>query len=76
MTTFESNVIESARNNTNVQNLFYNNTIESMHFREKKEQSFKKENVNKVISTLQAIITLQQSDKIRSIYGLRSLSFE
>ena len=76
MTTFESNVIESARNNTNVQSLFYNNTIESMHFREKKEQSFKKENVKEVISTLQAIVTLQQSDKIRAIYGLRSLSFE
>ena len=35
-TTFESNVIESARNNINVQSLFY--TIESMHIREKKKQ--------------------------------------
>ena len=37
-TTFQRNVFGSARNNTNVQSLLYNSTIESMHFREKKAQ--------------------------------------
>ena len=40
-----------------------------MHFCEKKEQSFKKEDVKEVISTLQAIVKRQQSDEIRAIYG-------
>ena len=40
-----------------------------MHFRVKKEQSFKKKDVKEIISTLQAIVKLQQSDKIRVIYG-------
>ena len=35
-----------------------------MHFREKKEQSFKKEDVKEVISTLQAIVKQQQMMKL------------
>ena len=49
--------------------VFYSNTIESMHFREKEEQSFKKEDIKEVVSTLQAIVKRQQSDEIRAIYG-------
>ena len=40
-----------------------------MHFRERKEQSFKKEDIKEVISTLQAIVKQQQRDEIRAIYG-------
>jgi len=66
---FENSVIESARGNTTVQGLFYNNTIESMHFREKKEQCFKKGNVKDVISTLQSIVKRQENDEVRALYG-------
>ena len=46
---FEKSVIESARTNTNFQGLFYNNGIESQHFIEKKEQSFKRETLQKLL---------------------------
>ena len=42
---FEQSVAESARTGTEVQRAYYNNSIESQHFREKKEQSYKKVNV-------------------------------
>ena len=66
---FEANVIESARMNTNVQGLFYNNGIESQHFQEKKEQCFKKGNINDVINTIKALVERQQADEIRALYG-------
>ena len=66
---FQSSVIESARKQTNVQGLFYNNNIESQHFREKNEQCFKKGNVLEVISTLKSLVRRQEDDKIKAIYG-------
>ena len=39
---FQNNVIDCARKNTNVQGLYYNNSIECQHHLEKKEQSFRK----------------------------------
>ena len=66
---FEKSVIESARTNTNFQGLFYNNGIESQHFIEKKEQSFKKEDIAEVAETLKRIVERQQNDEIRRLYG-------
>ena len=68
---FESNVIKSERKQANVQRLFYNNSIESQHFREKKEQHFKKGTVQKVIATLKLLVSRQEDYEIRVIYGSR-----
>ena len=67
--TFESSVIESARHDTNIQGLFYNNNIESQHFREKKEQCFQTKTVNDVVDTLKSLVLRQQDDEVRAIYG-------
>lgn len=67
--TFENHVIESARTNTNIQELFYNNSIESQHFREKKEQSFKIGSLKEVKETLKRLVERQQDDEARAIYG-------
>ena len=61
---FEKSVIESARTNTNFQGPFYNNGIESQHFIEKKEQSFKREDIAEVAETLKRIVERQQNDEI------------
>lgn len=66
---FVDSVIESARVNTNVQGLFYNNGIESQHFLEKKEQAFKKGSISDVVKTVKTIIERQQNDEVRALYG-------
>ena len=43
--------------------------MESQHFREKKEQCFKKGPVQEVIATLKSLVTRQEDDKIRAIHG-------
>ena len=62
---FEKSVIESARTNTNFPGLFYSNGIESQHFIEKKEQSFKREDIAEVAEILKRIVERQQNDEIR-----------
>ena len=49
--------------------MFYNNSIESQHFREKKEQCFKKGTVQGVIATVKSLVTRQEDDEVRAIYG-------
>ena len=66
---FQSNLIESARKQTNVQGLLYKNSIESQHFREKKEQCLKKGTVYEVIATLKSLVTRQEDNETRAIYG-------
>ena len=66
---FEECVIESARKSTNVHGLFYNNGIESQHFRQKNEQCFEKKNVCEVLQTLQALVNRQENDEIMALYG-------
>ena len=46
---FESSVIESARKLTNVQGLYYNNTIESQHFYQKTKQSLKAGTISEIV---------------------------
>ena len=50
---FEKSVIES----------------ESQHFIEKKEQSFKREDISEVAETLKRIVERQQNEEIRELYG-------
>ena len=75
---FVKSVIESARSNVNIQGLFYNNSIESEHYCEKKEQSFQKGGINDVIKTLKCLTERQEDEEVRAIYGsgLYSLSKE
>ena len=40
---FEQSFIESVRTGTEVQGVYYKNSIYSQHFKEKMEQSYKKE---------------------------------
>ena len=66
---FEERVIESARVGTNIQGLYYNNNIESLHFKEKTEQCHKLGTTIEVIKTLGKIIDRQQDDEVRALYG-------
>ena len=67
--TFERSVIESARQNSDVQGLFYNNGVENKHFQEKKEQSFEKGSILEVTKTIKTLVERQQHDEIRALYG-------
>ena len=69
---FCSSVIQSAREGTDVIGLFYQNDIESMHYVEKLKQSFQKLSVLEVINCLQQILTRQEEEEIRAIYGAGS----
>ena len=60
---------ESARSGTAVQGLFYNDSVEYQHFREKVKQSYKKGSLETVISTLQNFVERQENDEIKGIYG-------
>ena len=66
---FVQSVIETARTGAEVQRVYYNNLIESTHFREKMEQSYKKGIVADVISTLKKLVDRHEDDKVRAIYG-------
>ena len=66
---FQNSVIASARNASNIYGLFYNNNVESNHFREKTEQAFKKKSVLGVLDTLKTLLMQQQEDEIKALYG-------
>ena len=66
---FEGSVIESARKNSDVQGLFYNNGIENMHFQEKKEQSFEKGDIFEVVKTIKKLVERQQDEETKALYG-------
>ena len=66
---FESSVIESERQKSNIHGLFYNNGIESQHFKEKKEQCFEEGNIKMVIETMKTLIERQEDDEVRAIYS-------
>ena len=68
-TLFQERVIEEARKGSNVHGLYFNNNIESMHFKEKTEQCHKLGSLIGIINTLKKIIDRQQDDEVRAIYG-------
>ena len=53
---FSESVIQSARANTDIKGLFYQNDIESLHAKQKRNQNFKTETVTTAISNIQNII--------------------
>ena len=53
---FSESVIQSARANTDIKGLFYQNDIESLHAKQKRNQNFKTETVIAAISNIQNII--------------------
>ena len=61
---------------TGIAGLFYQNDIESMHFVEKNSQCYKKTSVAEFITGLQAIVTKQQTEEIRALYGADCLQSE
>ena len=62
---FSESVIQSAHGNTDIKGLFYQNDIESLHAKEKRNQHFKTETFAAAISNIQR----EQNDEIRAIYG-------
>ena len=65
---FEQSMIESARTGIEVQGVYYNNSIETQRFREKMEQSFKK-NCERRNFNIEKTVDRQEDDKVRNIYG-------
>ena len=66
---FKESAIESARRNTSISGLFYNNGIESKHFCEKNEQNFQRGDIWEVFSTMKNLIDREESDEIKGLYG-------
>jgi len=66
---FMKSVIESARVNTEISGLYYTNTIESQHAREKKEHFSKNSSIEDTLATLKTIIDRQYNDEVRALYG-------
>ena len=52
----------------NVNSLYYNNNIESIHFREKTKQCHELLSSTEVIGTLRMIVEQQQDDEILALY--------
>ena len=66
---FVESVIQSAREGTDTVGLYYQNDIESLHFVEKSNQSFKKLDTSQVVKTLEQVHNRQDTEEIRAIYG-------
>lgn len=66
---FIESVIQSARDGTNIQGLYYQNDVESQHAVEKCIQHYKKEDVLVVINNLQRLSDRQDAEEVRALYG-------
>ena len=66
---FISSVIQSAREGSNVNGLYYQNDIESQHSVEKCIQGFQKKDVITVVQNLKKLSERQELDEIRALYG-------
>lgn len=62
-------VIQSSRKSTDIEGLFYQNDIESMHVVEKRNQNSRKEKIDIAVSNLHALVKRGENDEIRAIYG-------
>ena len=65
---FESSVIESEGQKSNIHGVCYNNGIESQHIKEKKEQGFEEGNIKIVIETMKTLIEKEEDYEVRAIY--------
>ena len=66
---FLESVIQSSRENSDMNCLYYQNDIESKHAAEKRNQHFKKESILAAVSNLHAVIKREENDEVRAIYG-------
>ena len=65
----KSSVICSAKEGTDVCGPFYQNDVESQHFVEKVQQSFKKKSVRDAVLGFKMITERQENEEARAIYG-------
>ena len=65
----KSSVICSAREGTDVCGPFYQNDVESEHFVEKVQQSFKKKSLRGAVLAFKMIIERQENEEVRAVYG-------
>ena len=66
---FVRSVIESARKNSDMDGLYYNNNVECHYYREKLEQCFQTITSCGVIDTLSRLTERQQSDEVKALNG-------
>ena len=67
-TQFLDSVIESARDGTGIDGLFYNNGIESLHSILKEEVEGKRVSLPELLSSVKTVINRQQTEEIRAMY--------
>ena len=65
---FLESVIQSSRENSDINGLYYQNDIESKHATEKRNQHFKKETILPAVFNLHAMIKGEENDEVRVIY--------
>ena len=65
---FVDRVIQSTREGSDVQGLYFQNDVEFMHFLEKLNQDFKKESIAIAIESLSQIAERQNLEEIRAIF--------
>ena len=68
-TEFLDSAIVSTRHGTNINGLYYQNDIESLHAKDKRAQNFMKKDVTAAIANLQSLIKREENDEILAVYG-------
>ena len=65
-------VVQSLRQSTDIEGLYYQTDIESKYAAEKRNQHFRKEIIEIAVSNLHALVKREENDEIRAIYGVGS----
>ena len=73
---FLESVIQSSRENSDINGLYYQNDTESKHAAEKRNQHFKKESILAAVFNLHAMIKREENDEVRAIYGAGNCSIQ
>ena len=66
---FAESVIKSAREGTQLDGLYYQNDVESLHAIEKRIQGFKKQDVLGAVRTGEELIRQEENDEVLALYG-------
>ena len=66
---FVKSVIKSARSGTQIEGLFYQNDIESLHALENGTGKFKKQDVLEAVDTLKKLYERENNDECMAIFG-------
>ena len=62
-------MIQSSRENSDINGLYYQNDIESQHAAEKRNQQFKKESISAAVANLHTMVKREENDEVRAVYG-------